>query len=73
MAKRINKFNNDLIIAYAEKLSRQLFALDEQDNWEISLSLAYEAWENGTIPMSFSEEYRETLEEERRERWLFER
>ena len=73
MAKRINKFNNDLIIAYAEKLSRQLFALDEQDNWEISLSLAYEAWEEGTIPMSFSEEYRENLEEERRERWLFER
>ena len=73
MAKKINKFQHDLIIAYAEKLSNQLFALDEQDNWEISQSLAYEAWAEGSIPMSFSEEYRENLEEERRERWLFER
>ena len=60
-------------MAYAEKLSHKLFALDEQDNWEISQSLAYEAWNNGEIPQSFSEEYRENLEEERRERWLFER
>ena len=73
MAKKINKFQHDLSIAYAEKLSNQLFALDEQDNWEISQSLAYEAWARGEIPQDFSEQFRENLEEERRERWLFER
>ena len=73
MAKRINKFEENLIMAYAEKLSHKIFALDEQDNWEIAQSLAYAAWGRGEIPQDFSEQFRETLEEERRERWLFER